>query len=93
MHLMKGIAVLVVLAVASLADAAQVAHEKTKQQIATSVETHRDELIRLADQVWEHAEIALREEKSAEVLASYLEKQRSRGEPRLAGRPTPLVAG
>jgi len=65
LFLMNVIAVLAFLAVASVADAAQVAHEKTKEQIVTSVETHRDELIGLADQVWELAEIALREEKAS----------------------------
>ena len=71
----------VLLAVVSVADSAQVAHEKTKQQIVTSVENHRDELIGLSDQVWEYAEIALREEKSAEVLASYLEEVALGGDP------------
>jgi aminobenzoyl-glutamate utilization protein B len=87
--LMKVAAVFLVLTVTGTA---QVAHKETKERIVNSVETHRDELISLSDQVWEYAEIALREEKSAELLASYLEKQGFTVERGVAGMPTAFIA-
>ena len=48
---------------------------RKKQAAAASIETHRSELVALSDQVWAFAETALREKRSAAVLADYAEKQ------------------
>ncbi len=86
------IAVYVFLTVTSAGDASQVAYQETKQQVVESVEAHRQELTDLSDQVWSHAEIALREAKSAEVLAAYLEKQGFTVERGVADMPTAFIA-
>jgi aminobenzoyl-glutamate utilization protein B len=83
--------ILVFLAVASLSGA-QIAHEKTKEQVVGSIETHRAELIEVSDEMWRCAEVALREEKSAEALASYLEKQGFKVERGVAEMPTAFIA-
>ena len=74
------------------ASASQIALEGEKKEIVESVEAHRQELIRISDQVWAHAEIALREEASAEVLAAYLESQGFTLRRGVAGMPTAFVA-
>ena len=68
------------------------ADERKKQAAAASIETHRPELVSLADQVWGFAETALRETRSAALLADYAEKQGFRVERGIAGMPTAFVA-
>nr|WP_299381774.1 amidohydrolase [Allomuricauda sp.] len=46
----------------------------TKKAVIASVENHKENLIKLSDSIWEYAETAFNESKSAEVLASYAEK-------------------
>ena len=46
-----------------------------KQAVLSSVAKHEKELIRLSDSVWSYAEIAMKEHKSAKILADYAEKQ------------------
>lgn len=65
---------------------------RKKQAAAASIEAKRPELVALADQVWAFAETALRETRSAALLADYAEKQGFRVERGLAGMPTAFVA-
>lgn len=63
-----------------------------KLSIRASVDKHQSELIRLSDQIWAYAELALREHQSAKVLADYAEKQGFRVERGVAGMPTAFIA-
>jgi aminobenzoyl-glutamate utilization protein B len=65
---------------------------RKKQAAAASVEAHKAELVSLSDQVWAFAETALRETRSAGLLAEYAEKQGFRVERGIAGMPTAFVA-
>jgi aminobenzoyl-glutamate utilization protein B len=66
--------------------------QKKKDEIAASIERHRAELVSLSDQVWGFAETALRETRSAKVLADYAEQQGFGVERGVAGLPTAFVA-
>jgi len=58
--------------VASAQDsAATVAPSAAKAAVISSVDRHRPELVSLSDQIWAFAEIALREHRSAKLLADY----------------------
>ncbi|SHG35159.1 amidohydrolase [Flagellimonas flava] len=46
----------------------------TKKAIIASIEDHKENLIKVSDSIWEYAETAFNESNSAEVLASYAEK-------------------
>ncbi len=65
---------------------------KKKQAAVASIEAKRADLVSLADQVWAFAETALRETRSAALLADYAEQQGFRVERGLAGMPTAFVA-
>jgi aminobenzoyl-glutamate utilization protein B len=65
---------------------------RKKQAAAASVDAHRADLVSLADQVWGFAETALRETRSAALLADHAEKQGFRVERGVAGMPTAFVA-
>ena len=58
----------------------------------SSIDRHRPELISLSDQVWAFAETALREHRSAKLLADYAGKQGFRVERGISGMPTAFVA-
>lgn len=58
----------------------------------SSVGKHQSELIDLSDQVWAFAETALRETKSAKVLADYAEAQGFKVTRGVAGMPTAFIA-
>jgi len=89
-HLPKAAAALAGLLVASqLAAGASV---KKKEEVVASIERHKAEIIALSDQVWDFAETALLEVRSAEALAAYAEKQGFQVERGLAGMPTAFVA-
>lgn len=79
-------------ALLALVSANASAAEKTKQEVISSIERQRPELIRLSDQVWAFAETALRETKSSKVLADYAEQQGFKVERGVAGMPTAFVA-
>ncbi len=64
----------------------------TKNEVITSVENHKDELIQLSDQIWEFAETALKEYKSSKVLADYAEAQGFTVERGVAEMPTAFIA-
>jgi aminobenzoyl-glutamate utilization protein B len=57
----------------------------------TWVEANLAELARMNDEIWRAAEVAMEEYRSAEVLASYLEKMGFRVERGVAGLPTAFV--
>jgi len=65
---------------------------RRKQAAVASIEAQRAELVALADQVWSFAETALRETRSAALLADFAERQGFRVERGLAGMPTAFVA-
>ncbi len=65
---------------------------KKKEEAVASVEKHRDELINLSNQIWAFAETALRESRSAKLLADYAEKQGFKVERGVAGMPTAFTA-
>ena len=63
-----------------------------KNAVFTSVEKHQQELIKLSDQIWGFAEIALRETKSSKLLADYAEAQGFRVTRGVAEMPTAFIA-
>jgi aminobenzoyl-glutamate utilization protein B len=65
---------------------------KNKSAVLSSVEKHQQELIKLSDQVWGFAEIAMRETQSAKVLADYAEAQGFNVKRGVAAIPTAFVA-
>ena len=65
---------------------------KSKQAIINSVEKHKENLIKISDDIWALAETAFEEHQSAEILASYAEKQGMKVERGVAGIPTAFVA-
>jgi aminobenzoyl-glutamate utilization protein B len=65
---------------------------KTKREAVALVEKRAQDLIALSDQVWSLAETALRETRSAAVLADYAEKQGFRVTRGVAGMPTAFTA-
>jgi len=56
------------------------------------IEDNRERLIELSDEIWEHAELGLVEERSSKLLADELEKHGFRVERGVAGMPTAFVA-
>ena len=65
---------------------------KNKSAVLASVEKHQQELIKLSDQVWGFAEIAMRETQSAKVLADYAEQQGFKVTRGVAAIPTAFIA-
>lgn len=65
---------------------------KNKQAVIASVEKHEKELIRISDEIWSIAETAFEETQSAEILASYAEKNGFKVDRGVAGMPTAFVA-
>jgi aminobenzoyl-glutamate utilization protein B len=65
---------------------------KNKSAVLASVEKHQQELIKLSDQVWGFAEIAMREKQSSKVLADYAEAQGFKVTRGVAEIPTAFIA-
>ena len=65
---------------------------RTKREAVALVEKRAQDLISLSDQVWGFAETALRETKSAALLAEYAEQQGFRVTRGVAGMPTAFTA-
>jgi aminobenzoyl-glutamate utilization protein B len=63
-----------------------------KAEALVRVERQRADLVGLSDRVWELAETALREDRSAAVLADHAEQQGFTVERGVAGMPTAFVA-
>jgi aminobenzoyl-glutamate utilization protein B len=64
----------------------------TKTAAVAAIEHHRPELVDLASQVWDFAETALKETRSAKVLSDYAEAQGFKVERGVAGMPTAFIA-
>jgi len=65
---------------------------KLKKELLNSIEQKKDELTSLSDKIWEAAEVAFRENKSAEYLIEYAEANGLIVEKGLAGMPTAFTA-
>jgi aminobenzoyl-glutamate utilization protein B len=65
---------------------------KKKEEAVAFIDNHAAEFMDLSDRVWGFAETALRETRSAQLLADYAEKQGFAVERGLAGMPTAFVA-
>ena len=89
---MKKISLFVMILFVSITSFAQKEMSKNKKALLTSVEKHKNELIKISDEIWGLAETAFEETKSAEILASYAEKQGFNVERGVAGMPTAFVA-
>ena len=63
-----------------------------KTAVIQSVDKHQEELIDLSDKLWSYAETALKEYKSAKVLADYAEAQGFVVKRGVAGMPTAFTA-
>lgn len=63
-----------------------------KNTVLNSVVKHQEELIKISDQIWGFAEIAMREHKSAQLLSDYAEAQGFKVNRNVAGIPTAFVA-
>ena len=63
-----------------------------KRSVVAAIDKHSGELIQMSDQIWAFAETALREYRSAELLASYAESNGFRVERGIAGMPTAFLA-
>lgn len=65
---------------------------KLKKELLNSLEQKSSTLISVSDKIWEAAEVAFREEKSADYLINYAEKNGLKVEKGLAGMPTAFTA-
>ncbi len=63
-----------------------------KQAVIQSVETKKNELTNLSDEVWRYAEVAFQETKSSKALADYAESKGFKVERGVADIPTAFVA-
>jgi aminobenzoyl-glutamate utilization protein B len=63
-----------------------------KKAVVATIDAKSKDLIRLSDEIWGHAETALREHRSAKALADYAEAQGFRVTRGVAGMPTAFVA-
>ncbi|WP_422351293.1 amidohydrolase [Flagellimonas sp.] len=88
---MKQLSTLLLLGLFSMSLGAQKMNS-TKKAIVASVENHKENLIKLSDSIWEYAETAFNESKSAEVLASYAEKNGLKVTRGVADIPTAFTA-
>ena len=89
---MKKISLFVMILFVSITSFAQKEMSKNKKALLTSVEKHKNELIKISDEIWGLAETAFEETKSAEILASYAEKNGFTVERGVAEMPTAFVA-
>ncbi|WP_370175445.1 amidohydrolase [Leeuwenhoekiella palythoae] len=65
---------------------------KDKKQLIASVESHKEELISISDQIWANAEIAFQETESSKLLADYAEANGFIVERGVADIPTAFIA-
>jgi len=65
---------------------------ENKKSVLASVEIHQQELINLSDSVWKFAETALKESRSAKILADYAEKNGFNTRRGVAEMPTAFIA-
>ena len=62
------------------------------ENIVRNISNHEADLRRLATDIWEHAEIGLKEEYACSVLTEFLEQQEFTVEKNVAGMPTAFTA-
>jgi aminobenzoyl-glutamate utilization protein B len=65
---------------------------KKKEEAVASINRQKPDLIKMSDQIWAYAETALRETRSAKVLADYAQAQGFKVERGVAGMPTAFIA-
>ena len=65
---------------------------KLKKELLNSIEKKSDELITMSDNIWHAAEVAFREQKSAEYLIAYAKQNGFDVDSDLAGMPTAFTA-
>lgn len=65
---------------------------KDKKDLIASVESHKEELISISDQIWANAEIAFQETESSKLLADYAEANGFAVERGVADIPTAFIA-
>jgi aminobenzoyl-glutamate utilization protein B len=65
---------------------------RNKKAIITSVETHKEELIKISDSIWALAETAFDESESSRILADYAEKNGLKVTRGVADIPTAFTA-
>ena len=65
---------------------------KLKKELLNSIEQKSDELITMSDNIWHAAEVAFREEKSAQYLMEYAKQNGFDVDSDLAGMPTAFTA-
>ncbi len=63
-----------------------------KKAVIASVDKHAQELTAMSDEIWAHAETALREYKSSEILSDYAALQGFEVQKGIAGMPTAFIA-
>ncbi len=68
------------------------AQNPKKDEAVASIEKQKATLIGLSDQIWRFAETALRETRSAKLLADHAEKEGFKVERGVAGMPTAFIA-
>jgi aminobenzoyl-glutamate utilization protein B len=68
------------------------ADEALKKSAVANIEKHATEMTALSDQIWEYAELALRETKSSKALADYAEQQGFKVTRGVAEMPTSFIA-
>src|SRR5688500_7762737 len=78
--------------ITSLVNAQSKKINPNKDAVIKSVEKHQAELIKLSDASWAYAETALKEQKSAKVLADYAEAQGFKVKRGVAELPTAFIA-
>src|SRR5262245_38476067 len=66
--------------------------EALKKSAVATIEKHEAEMTALSDQIWEYAELALRETKSSKALADYAEQQGFKVTRGVAQMPTAFIA-
>jgi aminobenzoyl-glutamate utilization protein B len=66
--------------------------EALKKSAVATIEKHGAEMTVLSDQIWEYAELALRETKSSKALADYAEQQGFKVTRGVAEMPTAFIA-
>ncbi|HSA91797.1 MAG TPA: amidohydrolase [Terriglobales bacterium] len=86
------VAVMLVLSLLSLVPFASAVDIKKKEEAVSRVKARQADLVSMSDQIWAFAETALREKKSAKLLADYAEQQGFKVERGVAGMPTAFVA-
>ncbi|MEW6125960.1 MAG: amidohydrolase [Acidobacteriota bacterium] len=65
---------------------------KKKEEAVAAIERQKADLMKMSDQIWAFAETALKEYKSAKLLADYAERQGFKVTRNVAGMPTAFTA-